>query len=158
MDQDDGLTSGLHSLISHWFICKCFSQILIVVCNKGLHLLICQSHDSTSLPVRAKPIISSDSSKVLARYTDHGLWRREARSLPPAMLVGAWGGVGGRPVYKHTHTVPCDTLLSQSTTAAVSSSMILKGDRQEVTLKRKLLSSGLKSTCKKDESFHRTLH
>lgn len=57
-------------------------------------------------PARAKPIISLDSSNVLARYTDHGLWIREPRSLTPAMSVRRERPTaGGLNTHPRTRTV-----------------------------------------------------
>lgn len=88
--------------------------------RRGSHSEVCLSGisdtcDSASPPVRTMVIISSDRSKVLARYTDQGLRRREPCCLPPAMVVWAGQGVGGRPESRTPHPLPCDALLEGST-------------------------------------------
>lgn len=89
-----------------------------------------------SSPARANPIISLDSSKVVARYTDHGLCIREPlRSLTPAMPVRderATAGGLNTPSHTRSHALPCDVrlFLRRSTAAPVTQITSLNGDRR----------------------------
>ncbi|KAF3857466.1 hypothetical protein F7725_009325, partial [Dissostichus mawsoni] len=78
--------------------------------------------EEDGVTARASPIISLDSSKVLARYTDHGLWILEPCFRTPAMPVrverATAGGLNTHP-HTHGHTLPCEVpLFLRRSTAA----------------------------------------
>lgn len=86
-----------------------FSYLFLLIEKGSTVFFVCEES-----PARAKPIISLDSSNVLARYTDHGLCFWEPRSLTPAMPVreerATAGGLNTHP-HAHGHALPCDVPL-----------------------------------------------